>query len=452
MTDHYDNVKGVDWREVFPWTTLTRAFSVAVSIPVLLLASLGVGITISGWQFADYLLVSDAPAVELVGATSEDGSTGAQSDLGGEAFTEATELESAEDDPEETKGQMPPTEYREGQKMLGNSDYRALPLTVNSTDQDQSIFEQLLNGNVLGVIRNTYDSVFGGARELDAKTGSALCIVQVAWLLTVWSFFGATITRIAVIRIGRGEKISLKEAMADVRRKYISYLMSPLFVLVSCFVLSLPMVLISLLLNFDVGVVLASVLWIIVIIAGIGVTVLLTGFFFGWPLMWPTISAEEAGDVYEATSRTFAYTFQAPLQYLFYVLVSIAIWIPSVMLVQNFIAVAEQVVFSATSVAADESSLIQQFIAGETTLESQSGTFQVGANIIYGLHWFAHLMADSFCAGFFFASFSGVYLLLRRYVDHTALDEVFVIDDKTKYGLEDLIQQSTEEAAAQVAD
>jgi len=255
------------------------------------------------------------------------------------------------------------------------------------------------------------------------------------------------ITRIAVIRIGRGEKIGLKEAMADVRKKYISYVMSPVFVLVSCFVLSLPIVLISLLLNFDIGVLLASVLWIVAIVASVGVAVLLTGFFFGWPLMWPTISAEEDGDVYEATSRTFAYTFQAPIQYLFYVSISLAIWVPSVMLVQNFTSLAEQVVFSGMNVAADEGQLIQDYLTGKVSLDGQSQIFIMGANIISGLHWFAHLMADAFCVGFFFASFSGIYLLLRRFVDHTPLDEVFVIDDRTKYGLEDLIQQSAEQSA-----
>ena len=287
----------------------------------------------------------------------------------------------------------------------------------------------------------------GGDRDLDARTRYAICIVDFVWLLVVWGFFGAMITRIAVIRIGRGEKIGLKEAMTDVRKKYISYVMSPLFVLVSCFVLSLPIVLISLLLNFDIGVLLASVLWIVAIVASIGVAVLLTGLFFGWPLMWPTISAEEAGDVYEATSRTFAYTFQAPIQYLFYVLISIVIWVPSVMLVQNFTSLAEQVVFSGMDVAAEEGQLIQDYVTGQVSLDGKSQSFVTGAKVISGLHWFAHLMADAFCVGFFFSSFSGIYLLLRRFVDHTPLDEVFVIDDKTKYGLEDLIQQTAEQSA-----
>ena len=440
MANNYDTVKGVDWREVFPWTALTRAFTVAVSIPVLLLASFGVGLTVSGWAIAESLLVPEQLTLAPAGATTDEmESVSNQRDT----FAEDTALQNAaetpfvdgsEQIPEPTVAVQPPGHFAPAMGSIAEGDTR-------------SVFERLLVGEGLMLVADLHDMLLGGDRELDAKTSYAICIIDFVWLLVVWGFFGAMITRIAVIRIGRGEKIGLKEAMADVRKKYISYVMSPVFVLVSCFVLSLPVVLISLLLNFDIGVLLASVLWIVAIVASVGVAVLLTGFFFGWPLMWPTISAEEDGDVYEATSRTFAYTFQAPIQYLFYVSISLAIWVPSVMLVQNFTSLAEQVVFSGMNVAADEGQLIQDYLTGKVSLDGQSQIFIMGANIISGLHWFAHLMADAFCVGFFFASFSGIYLLLRRLVDHTPLDEVFVIDDRTKYGLEDLIQQSAEQSA-----
>ncbi len=440
MANNYDTVKGVDWREVFPWTALTRAFTVAVSIPVLLLASFGVGLTVSGWAIAESLLVPEQLTLAPAGATTDEMESVSNQ---GDTFAEDTALQNAaetpfvdgsEQIPEPTVAVQPPGHFAPAMGSIADGDTR-------------SVFERLLVGEGLMLVADLHDMLLGGDRELGAKTSYAIYIIDFVWLLIVWGFFGAMITRIAVIRIGRGEKIGLKEAMADVRKKYISYVMSPVFVLVSCFVLSLPVVLISLLLNFDIGVLLASVLWIVAIVASIGVSVLLTGFFFGWPLMWPTISAEEDGDVYEATSRTFAYTFQAPIQYLFYVSISLAIWVPSVMLVQNFTSLAEQVVFSGMNVAADEGQLIQDYLTGKVSLDGQSQIFIMGANIISGLHWFAHLMADAFCVGFFFASFSGIYLLLRRFVDHTPLDEVFVIDDRTKYGLEDLIQQSAEQSA-----
>ena len=440
MANNYDTVRGVDWREVFPWTALTRAFTVAVSIPVLLLASFGVGLTISGWAIADSLLIPEQPAVAPAGVTTgEMESVTPQETI----FTEDPALQAAVEAPLiDSREQIP-----EPVAAVQPADYAVPAIGPITEDDPRSIFERLLVGEGLTLLGDLHEMFMGEDRDLDAKTSYAICIVDFAWLLVVWGFFGAMITRIAVIRIGRGEKIGLKEAMADVRKKYISYVMSPLFVLVSCFVLSLPIVLISLLLNFDLGVLLASLLWIVAIVASIGVSVLLTGLFFGWPLMWPTISAEEAGDVYEATSRTFAYTFQAPVQYLFYVLISVVIWVPSVMLVQNFTSLAEQVIFSGMNVAAEEGQLIQDYLTGQVSLDGESQSFVMGAKIISGLHWFAHLMADAFCVGFFFSSFSGIYLLLRRFVDHTPLDEVFVIDDKTKYGLEDLIQQTAEQSA-----
>ncbi|MAT09601.1 MAG: hypothetical protein CMM02_01215 [Rhodopirellula sp.] len=440
MANNYDTVRGVDWREVFPWTALTRAFTVAVSIPVLLLASFGVGLTISGWAIADSLLIPEQPAVAPAGVTTDEMESVTPQET---IFTEDPALQAAVEAPLiDSREQIP-----EPVAAVQPADYAVPAIGPITEDDPRSVFERLLVGEGLTLLGDLHEMFMGEDRDLDAKTSYAICIVDFAWLLVVWGFFGAMITRIAVIRIGRGEKIGLKEAMADVRKKYISYVMSPLFVLVSCFVLSLPIVLISLLLNFDLGVLLASLLWIVAIVASIGVAVLLTGLFFGWPLMWPTISAEEAGDVYEATSRTFAYTFQAPVQYLFYVLISIVIWVPSVMLVQNFTSLAEQVIFSGMNVAAEEGQLIQDYLTGQVSLDGESQSFVMGAKIISGLHWFAHLMADAFCVGFFFSSFSGIYLLLRRFVDHTPLDEVFVIDDKTKYGLEDLIQQTAEQSA-----
>jgi hypothetical protein len=44
-------------------------------------------------------------------------------------------------------------------------------------------------------------------------------------------------------------------------------------------------------------------------------------------------------------------------------------------------------------------------------------------------------IAYSFAFGYFWVAVSGIYLLLRRDVDHTETDEVFVDDDGQTYGL-----------------
>ena len=403
MAQQYEVVKGIDWRQVFPASVLTRCFRVAISVSVLLLATLGVCLTQAGWQLSQSVFASaeSVPSeVPLVDLTKSENSGDKSQDFWG---------------------------------AIENDDG---PAWVSAQVCDYVRKEHLANGSIQG------------------KYAWAICIVDAFWLLLVWSFVGGAITRIAVVQIGREERIGLKEAFCFVRGKYVSYLMSPLFVMVACAVLSLPIVGISALLNFDIGVVLASVLWVLVVIAGIAIAVLLTGLFFGWPLMWPTISAEESGDVYEATSRSFAYTFQAPLQYFGFALIICAIWVPGVVMVQSFAVLVEQVVFTVASVSGGSTmDDVQQFIkTGAMDNDSPTGIYALGVNIIGGIHWIGHVVADAFCISFFFCSSAGVYLLLRRFVDQTEIDEVFVVEEKTKFGLEDLLQQNAENAAATAGD
>jgi hypothetical protein len=401
MAQQYEVVKGIDWRQVFPASVLTRCFRVAISVSVLLLATLGVCLTQAGWQLSQSVF-APAQSVSL------------QAPVG--------DLTRSEKTGDEVQGFWDALETGDG------------PAWVGTQFCDYVDKEHLANG------------------EIQGKNAWAICIVDAFWLLLVWSFVGGAITRIAVVQIGREERIGLKEAYCFVRGKFVSYLMSPLFVLVACAVLSLPILGISALLNFNIGVVLAGVLWVLVVIAGIAIAVLLTGLFFGWPLMWPTISAEESGDVYEATSRSFAYTFQAPLQYFGYALIVCAIWIPGVVIVQSFAVLVEQVVFTVAGISGGPAMQdVQQFIETGATSE-ESSAYVLGANIIGSIHWIGHVVADAFCISFFFCSSAGVYLLLRRFVDQTEIDEVFVVDEKTKYGLEDLLQQSAEDAAPTASD
>ena len=401
MAQQYEVVKGIDWRQVFPASVLTRCFRVAISVSVLLLATLGVCLTQAGWQLSQSVFApvqsdpSQAPAIDL------------------------------------TKSEK-------------------------TGDQAQGFWNALENGDGLAWVSTQFcdyvDKEHLADGSIQGKDAWAICIVDAFWLLLVWSFVGGALTRIAVVQIGREQRVGLKEAFCFVRGKFVSYLMSPLFVLVSCAVLTLPILGISALLNFNIGVVLAGVLWVLVIIAGIAIAVLLTGLFFGWPLMWPTISAEESGDVYEATSRSFAYTFQAPLQYFGYALIVCAIWVPGVFIVQSFAVLVEQVVFTVAGIFGGTAMQdVQQLIETGATNKGSS-TYVLGINIIGGIHWIGHVVADAFCASFFFCSSAGVYLLLRRFVDQTEIDEVFVVDEKTKYGLEDLLQQSAEDAAPTVSD
>src|SRR6185369_4907674 len=73
----------------------------------------------------------------------------------------------------------------------------------------------------------------------------------------------------------------------------------------------------GLLLKLDLGVLFVGIIWPVVLLCGLFIAILLVGLLFGWPLMWPTVSAEGT-DSFDALSRSYSYTYQRPVHYLFY--------------------------------------------------------------------------------------------------------------------------------------
>ena len=57
MSDSGGVVRDVSWRDLCPWLMLTRTFSLATSMQVLLAALLAVTLTPIGWQIGDRILL-----------------------------------------------------------------------------------------------------------------------------------------------------------------------------------------------------------------------------------------------------------------------------------------------------------------------------------------------------------------------------------------------------------
>ena len=152
------------------------------------------------------------------------------------------------------------------------------------------------------------------------------------WTLIIWAFVGGVITRRAVVQLGAEEPLGIAPAAKFAGRRYLWYLLAPLYPLVGVLLLAIPIAVVGLPLRFDawegtkwvhdLGAILAGLLWIFVAIAGFGAMWLFGGLIFGWPLMWPAISAEKEGDSFEAFSRSFSYVYGKPLHYFFYVVVA----------------------------------------------------------------------------------------------------------------------------------
>jgi hypothetical protein len=183
---------------------------------------------------------------------------------------------------------------------------------------------------------------------------------------------------------------------------------------------------VGLLLRLEVGIYLAAVLWVFVLLGGLISAVLLLGLVFGWPLMWGTISAEEMGDVFEASQRCYSYTFGRPLRYLFYILVALLIGSAGWVLVYYFAEAVLHLSGWAVSWGSGSERLAR--------LDGSSGA-HLAASVIQALNGLVRSVASAYRYSFLWCAAASIYLLLRRDVDHTEMDDIYVEDEQKRYGL-----------------
>jgi hypothetical protein len=161
---------------------------------------------------------------------------------------------------------------------------------------------QLFNPAATGLLNRTY------------------LVLVILWTLATWAIFGGAITRMAAVQLARkNEKVGLMEALRFAWSRKVSYFTAPLAPLI--FLLALLILCIIAGFVQWVLVWLADVLLVILIVPGvlmIGLimAVVLVG-LIGWPLMYCTISTE-GSDSFDAISRSYSYVFQSAWSYLWY--------------------------------------------------------------------------------------------------------------------------------------
>lgn len=399
MTDERGTLRSIAWRDLCPWLVIFRTFTLSLGIPLLFIAVLGVLVQPLGWRLARVVFISDLAL---------------DSDAEFRAINERLTL-------------WPGQDYRESQFSRG----------IAQATFDQSIVRHLTppgEGDFAGM----FDRLSLPFRQLFnirlTLPKFAYFLAGGLWSLAIWSFIGGVITRVAVVKLGREERVSIKDASLFVGRKYLSYFFAPLYPLVGVLALTLPIALIGLVMwgLGDVGLVIAGVLWIFVLLAALAMAFILLGVLFGWPLMWPTISAEN-GDPFEALSRSFGYTFQRPLHYLFFAVVATLFGSLCWLLVAQF---AEGVQYLSWWAASWGAGLKRIEDIQAAAIGGDGGSLlSAGTWLLEMWNGLVACFAAAFAYSFFFCVASAIYLLLRQVDDETEFDEVYVEDDEQRFTL-----------------
>ena len=386
-------VQKISWQDLCPWTIIFRTLPIATSVTVMAFALLGVVLTPLGWLLSEMLFVHQEQRQDPV-------------------LMQVVELNGSP--------------YRG--VFLADQEEGAIRVLGTKFSGPKLVFQQLVRPFTC-----LFDGNWSGWKFCYFLLGSV-------WSLFVWSFVGLAIARVCLIRLTRNEQSGLDDAFEFAVKNWMTAAGAVGIPLLAVAALCIPAFIVGLFLGFDFGVVLVGIFWFVVLALAICMGLLLLGLMFGWPLMVSSVAAESQNS-FDAMTRAFAYTFQRPINYVLYMLVAILFggfcWIIVASLTDGVVELAYwSTSWGANIFGADRIDVIQGIphVAGETATES-SRTLQTGQTIIGLWNSLLRTIAAAFLYGLFWCMAAAIYLLLRKDVDETELDEIFVVDEKRTYDL-----------------
>lgn len=392
MSHSEEPLRNVVWTQVFPWLIIARVFRIAVSARMLILGATGMLLMLDYWALL--ATVFTVPERDRPWLAPADGCPWLAVDHAvADHWIDQLARNTA----------MPNT------------------LAVRSSDSgtlDTSFFgawQQLSAPMVAMFALDT--SVSDVAVMLLAAFGS----------LAIWAFFGGAMARIAAVQLTCDEHVGLIAALRFACQKWLSLFAAPLIPACGIVAAGVPLWVLGLLLRSGAGMFLASLVWPVALVFGASMALLALGLLFAWPLMWATI-ATEGSDSFDALSRAYAYLFQRPIHYLFYAVVAAFLaWLGWLVVG----AVTSGVVGMAYWSAGWGSG--QAVVSAVTPqIGNLEGIGRAGAVIIRFWATAAKSLGVGFVYGFFWSGIAAVYLLLRRDVDATEMDEIFLEADRSE--------------------
>jgi hypothetical protein len=380
MIDDQSAVRKVAWPELFPWLILFRCFSRAIGFRVLMLSTIGLVLTLSGWSLLAAIFPSQAkPPITLL------------------------------------------------EQISGVPEPSSIWLEATSLVPDKPWLD-LLHPAVIPFV-GTWQHLSQPAMKvfsMETTVGGLVYLLLAGlWALAVWAVCGGAVTRTVAVDLACGERVSWGKLVPFVATRFRAYFAAPLIPLMVVAAVTAGSALFGLLLRADWSAVVAGLLWPCLLLAWAAMTLLLVGLLFGWPLMFPTISVEGM-DSFDALSRSNNYTFHRPLRYLFYALVASLFGLLGWWLVSNLAATVIYLPFWAASWGSGEpriAAIMQQ--ASEL-----SAAGKLGAGIIWFWVLCVKLVALGFLYSYFWTASTAIYYLLRHDVDATEMDEVYLEDDQ----------------------
>jgi len=454
MADEAQTIRSIHWREVFPFTHLFRAFRIAVHPSKLLLALAALLLIYAGGRLLDAAWPARYASPPAEFALFRAGPGGSGFEMARAMENEALLRRAARGD------LLQESPYVGGYPGAGPSS-RTRGIFISFFDfevaQVNNVTQSVLSNKWFGTNRDP--GVFHFVWAFLAIGPGILfyshplyALLFFAWFLLIWSLFGGAIARIAAVHVARDEKISVRQALRFSISKVLSFLFAPLIpLLIILFIGAVVAATGWILLHIPVaGPIVMGLVFFLALLAGFIMTLVTLGTLGGFNLMFPTV-AVEGSDSFDAISRSFSYVFARPWRMLFYTVVAIAYGALTYLFVRLFILVMLLMTHF----------FVGWWLGGGKAADAWNGTGGYAAmwnppswdSLVYDVDY-SHLkwsekiasgeisfwvyltigLLGAFAISFYFSANTIIYYLMRREVDATELDDVYVEETEDEFG------------------
>ncbi len=395
MSDEHGTLREIAWLEVFPGLKLFSALRMAFNFRALLLAAVAVIGTVAGWRICG----------ELFRATSD-----------------------AELQAEIKINSAWPWEGAYPGKVLEN-DQAAVATAIGPRSPLEAWLAESSLPLAWQSISLPFERIYAPGASFSHFVYWLACAL---WSLAVWAFFGGAISRMAAVSVARQENLSWGQLSGFVRSRWPSYFAAPLFPILGTFLAAIFLGLLGLFMRAGAGLLLAGIVWPLALLAGFAMAFLLIGLAFGWPLMWGAISAEGT-DAFGALSHSYSYTYQRPFHYLMYAVGATLLGVLGWYLVSLFATFT--VLLTSWGVSWGSGAAPIDAIAGGEELGMLGDP---GAALIRFWNGCVIMLTLAWTFSYLWTSTTVIYFLLRRHVDATEMDVVFLPEEQQRHGLPQL--------------
>ena len=446
MPDEAVSLRDINWRETFPFTHLFRAFRIAVHPSKLILALVALGCLWVGGLILDGIWPNSHEVTGVQRADLE----------AGQAFPLAAR--------HARNALAEPTSMDQWEAALARAQGTAP--TAGLHDERSGIFDTFFTyeveqaNNVLMFRGAPFESVWRFVAVGPLWLWSNhwfFALLYTAFFLLIWSVFGGAISRIAAVHVARDEKISVRGALTFSAGKVLSFIFAPIIPVLIVLGIGVVIAIASTILFHIpyVGPPVAGIFFCLALLGGFVITLVILGTIGGFNLMYPTV-AVEGSDSFDAISRSFSYVFARPWRMLWYTLVTVVYGAICYLFVRFFVwlmlaatwffmtwflgARNPNVNYTNLHHPADVFPLIWPqpgaTLGGNTDpnnplpyrpdYEHLKGSEEVAAGLMVFWNYIVIGLIGAFAISFYFSSNTIIYFLMRREVDATDLDDVYV--------------------------